>query len=133
MGGSHTLELQRQRLLTRFLKSSARISRETLVWRGTLQPSPISREYSAKLTYKRGGTPRVFIRYPQIEERDGKKPEHLYSDGSLCLFTPNAGEWTGAMLLADTTVPWACEWLFHYEIWLVTGTWTGGGEHPSAA
>ena len=34
------------------------------------------------------------------------------------------------MLLADTIVPWAAEWLMHYELWLVTGEWTGGGDHP---
>ena len=36
------------------------------------------------------------------------------------------------MFIADTIVPWACEWLLHYEIWLATGEWHGGGEHPSA-
>ena len=32
------------------------------------------------------------------------------------------------MLIATTTVPWAAEWLLHYELWLATdGTWCGGG------
>jgi hypothetical protein len=29
--------------------------------------------------------------------------------------------------IADTIVPWTAEWLVHYEIWLVTGEWYGGG------
>lgn len=34
------------------------------------------------------------------------------------------------MLIANTIVPWAVEWLFFYEVWLVTGEWGGGGEWP---
>jgi hypothetical protein len=34
------------------------------------------------------------------------------------------------MLIADSVVPWASEWLFFYEIWLPSGEWHGGGEWP---
>jgi len=34
------------------------------------------------------------------------------------------------MAIADTIVPWTADWLAHYEIWLVTGDWYGGGEWP---
>ena len=34
------------------------------------------------------------------------------------------------MSIADTIVPWTAEWLVHYEIWLVTGEWYGGGDWP---
>jgi len=34
------------------------------------------------------------------------------------------------MSLADTILPWASLWFFYYEIWLATGEWVGGGEHP---
>lgn len=37
------------------------------------------------------------------------------------------------MLIADTYIPWAIEWLYYYEIWLVTGEWCGGGIHPTTA
>ena len=47
---------------------------------------------------------------------------------ALCLFDPDAGEWDSTMLIADTTVPWAAEWLHHYELWRVDGVWRG----PSA-
>lgn len=36
------------------------------------------------------------------------------------------------MLISETIVPWASEWLFYFELWLVTKEWMGGGEHPSA-
>lgn len=35
------------------------------------------------------------------------------------------------MLLADTYVPWTMEWLVDFELWLATGEWLGGGEHPA--
>jgi hypothetical protein len=34
------------------------------------------------------------------------------------------------MSIADTVLPWTTEWLYHYEIWLITGEWTGGGDWP---
>jgi hypothetical protein len=34
------------------------------------------------------------------------------------------------MSIADTIVPWTAEWLVHYEIWLMTGEWYGGGDCP---
>ena len=27
-------------------------------------------------------------------------------------------------------VPWAAEWFWFFEHWLVTGEWLGGGSHP---
>lgn len=39
------------------------------------------------------------------------------------------------MLLVDTTVPWASEWLFYYELWRGTNVWFGDGilaEEPDA-
>ena len=37
------------------------------------------------------------------------------------------------MLIANTTLPWTAEWLFFYELWLVTGEWDGGGHWPTGA
>ena len=60
---------------------------------------------------------------------------HVYPDPSdlrrspLCLFDPYGNEWTHSMLIAETTVPWAREWLAHYEVWRATGRWYGGGIH----
>ena len=31
------------------------------------------------------------------------------------------------MLIADTIVHWAIEWLYYYENWAYTGKWLGGG------
>jgi hypothetical protein len=31
--------------------------------------------------------------------------------------------------MAETIVPWACEWLLHFEEWLFSGEWDGGSLH----
>ncbi|WP_244438191.1 hypothetical protein [Afipia birgiae] len=36
------------------------------------------------------------------------------------------------MTIASTTVPWALDWLACYELWLMTGRWTGGGRHAGS-
>ena len=48
----------------------------------------------------------------------------------LCLYLPGSGQWTGEMVLATTVVPWAALWLYHYEMWHLTGEWLGGGHEP---
>lgn len=32
--------------------------------------------------------------------------------------------------IANTIIPWTIEWLYYYELWLATGEWLGGGDHP---
>ena len=34
-----------------------------------------------------------------------------------------------SQFIADTIIPWTSEWLLHYEIWVATGIWHGGGIH----
>lgn len=63
-----------------------------------------------------------------LRTRPGRSLPHVYDDGTLCLY--ERGEWNDNMFLADTIVPWASEWLAHYEIWLGHGKWYGGGEWP---
>ena len=42
---------------------------------------------------------------------------------------PSGKEWDTGMYYVKTLIPWACEWLNHYELWVSTGTWHGGGIH----
>lgn len=65
---------------------------------------------------------------PALRTRPAEGLPHVFSDGSLCLNL--ASDWNRAMLVADTTVPWAAEWLYFYELWLPEGQWYGGGEWP---
>jgi hypothetical protein len=61
----------------------------------------------------RDAIPHVF---PNLLEPDNPR---------LCLHMPD--EWDQSLALADTTVPWAIEWLVAYEGWRATGEWLAGG------
>jgi len=57
---------------------------------------------------------------------------HTYIGDCLCLYYPDYDEWTSAMYIAETIVPWISLWLMYYEAWLATGEWLGGGiKHES--
>jgi hypothetical protein len=70
----------------------------------------------------------VRVQRPQLDGRPGESLPHVYREGTLCLY--RKGEWSSAMLIANSIVPWASEWLLFYEIWLATGEWHGGGDWP---
>jgi hypothetical protein len=80
--------------------------------------------------------PYVMVRDPALKPRAGgnfaeiphlifdkDKPE----DSGLCLFDPDGQEWSPGSLIAETTVPWAADWLTYYELWHLTGTWLAPG------
>jgi hypothetical protein len=83
--------------------------------------------------------PLVRVLSPQLVPRFDVAEEsplpHVYFDehditlSPLCLFDPEAGEWSHHDLIAHTTIPWAADWLACYEGWLASGHWHGGGRH----
>lgn len=101
-----------------------------------IQPYAIAREYRCRIELPRTGTnPCAFVLKPDLQAlANGQRPPHIYdhSEGrtKLCLFTPKNREWRKDMWLSETMVPWTAEWLRYYEMWLVDGSWQGGGEHP---
>jgi hypothetical protein len=117
------------------------------IWEGPLQP--IMQIWRVRILYFsrrdfgdwRLGNPYVTVTVinPPIG-RDprgtGEPPPHVYRHGylpdypALCLFDPAADEWSPEAFIADTIVPWTIEWLFWFEVWLLTGEWKGGGRHP---
>jgi len=106
-----------------------------LVWIGHLQPTPASCRYRIRIEVWRSKPimPKVFLEDPALQDRDGDEAPHLYSRerAQLCLWLPRRGEWSPHMWIAESVLLWAAEWLFFYEIWLATGEWMGGGEHPT--
>ena len=125
-----SLALQGQRLIDVYPDSHVSIHRSLLTWIGHLQPSPLSANYELGLEYHLADRPRVLLINPTLECRNGQRAKHLYPDDSLCLYYHPSREWHGGMVVADTIVPWTAEWLLHYELWLATGVWSGGGIHP---
>jgi hypothetical protein len=80
--------------------------------------------------------PYVTLRDPALRPREGATfdqiPHLLFYEeepelSGLCLFDPKGGEWSNKQLIADTTIPWAAEWLLYYELWHFRGVWQGGG------
>jgi hypothetical protein len=97
-------------------------------WVGTLRPSDASVTYAVTVAYRLGERPRVFVTVPSLVRRPEAEIPHRHQDGSLCLHLPD--EWDSTMSIAETIVPWATLWLYHYEVWHATGEWLGGGAHP---
>lgn len=124
-----SLALQKAALRNFFPAGRVLIRQSELVWEGDLTPSSMSRTYRVEMRYKTGKYPSVRINAPELKTRSGEPLPHVYSNGNLCLFYPKAREWHGGLLLAKTVLPWTSEWLFHYEIWLASGEWCGGGYH----
>ena len=125
-----SVALQAHRLRQVFPGGTAVVRRSRLAWTGKLRPTSLSDEYSIYLTYKLSDKPVVMVPDRIPHWCGPNRPPHLHADGSLCLYYPPAREWRRDMLLGDTILPWTAEWLLHYEIWLVTGNWMGGGIHP---
>jgi hypothetical protein len=94
-----------------------------LSWTGRLQPSDLSRAYTVQMTYTSGRYPAVRVLTPKLQASGNGFLPHTYDNGTLCLH--DAGQWNATMLIVDTIVPWAAEWLLHYEIWLATSEWSG--------
>ena len=105
-----------------------------LTWVHTLCPSPIGDEYKVNLVYKINCGVKFFVSEPKLQLAKGKSTlPHVYSTPKqqLCLYYPDGIEWNVGKLYTQTIIPWASEWLYHYEIWVGTGIWHGGGTtHP---
>ncbi|MGI8423715.1 MAG: hypothetical protein ACR2NO_06330 [Chloroflexota bacterium] len=102
-------------------------------WTGRLRPTALSQTYVVRIAYQRWDTPRVYVLSPRLEQRpDGRLVPHRYSKSRPCLYLPSANEWDSDRYIADTIIPWTSLWLYFYEVWLATGDWLGGGEHPEA-
>ena len=147
MSRSIALQIARMEALWPDFEVAARDNQSAL-WRGLLRP--LLQTYAIEILYRaptlienvdaRLHQPRVSVVSPKLRRRAGD-PEgalpHVYygRDGSvtLCLLDPEAGDWSPADFLAETTVPWTIEWLAAYEGWRATGSWTASGRHIEQA
>ena len=97
-----------------------------LVWLGQITPSDLSETYVVELAAgNRGRLPVVRVLAPQLEPDSFGRLPHVWPDGSLCLH--RRGQWSTRYLFAHTIIPWASEWLLHYELWKGAGVWLGDG------
>lgn len=96
-----------------------------------LVPSPLSRSYTVQIEYNGYSRPVVKVVSPSLEAIPEGELPHTFENDELCLHLHE--EWGPEQLITTTIVPWAAEWLLHYELWLASGgTWCGGGHEPNA-
>lgn len=103
---------------------------DELRWSAKLTPTKLSCTYTVEFTYAVGDSI-VWVQVvdPVLDPGAGKQLPHVYHrvpEWWLCLHQD--GQWDPSMPMAMTVVPWAAEWLFHYELWVATGEWTGSGD-----
>lgn len=125
---AHNLGKQALLLRARYPDGHVQLCPPALWFTCELTPSMLSRTYTVELRYRTGRHPRVRVLSPALNGRPHESLPHVFGDGTLCLY--REGEWSGSMLLANTVIPWAAEWLFYYELWVPGGEWYGGGEWP---
>lgn len=106
-----------------------------LLWSGKIRPTVLSKEYTVILTYHPGASPKVWVVGDDLEKLDDINFPHKFDVDvekkmvRICLYRHS--EFNSSKLLANTVIPWTIEWLYYYELWLTTGEWLGGGEHPN--
>lgn len=101
-----------------------------------LRPTSISESYDLKFVYSKKSNIDVYVINRKLELATGRKSlPHVWStlNQKLCLYRPSFREWSANMLMVNTIVPWALEWLDFYEHWLIEGEWLGGGHDEYAA
>ena len=127
--GPHAKTLIQQLVALRRLPLTTHVQlhRHQLRWEGRLQPTLYSDTYLVRIDYSGRGRPTATVESPVLDEPDETLP-HTFAEGRLCLHFPD--EWNASHLIARTVVPWASEWLLHYELWRATGDWHGGGHEP---
>ena len=138
--GPLSIDEQRARMALLWPRFSVRrFSRERQEGRWVGDAKPQFTRFTLDVRYRWGAQPDVRILRPALvrlpDNVEGQLP-HVFppaDDPTLCLFDPRENQWDSSMYLADTTLPWAFDWIACYEWWLMTGQWTGGGRHAGSA
>lgn len=106
-----------------------------LVWQATLRPSSISDVYQVSIDAKPQKFPMVWVSGGAIDRcKDLSLVPHKFNyedDSSRVQVCLQYQDWSSDQLFTETVMPWCCEWIVHFEIWLATDKWHGGGIHPS--
>lgn len=125
----HKIALERS-----YPESVCELRKNVLTWRASIVPTPLSRAYCVRIVYDGHSSPRVVVSGESLRGLSRRDFPHKYdidkkrSCVRVCLFLPFELDYMKTF--DETIVPWTAEWLLHYEIWLATGVWCGGGEHP---
>lgn len=97
------------------------------------QTSPVSHMYRIEIEGRLGIKPAVWLSGGAINKSNIRKIPHKYDIDlddlrvKICL---DRFDWKPYQLYVSSYIPWAMEWIIFFEIWCVTGEWSGGGIHP---
>jgi len=100
-----------------------------------LRPDILSREYDIKIVHEIGKTVSVYVVNETLQiAKNRKKLPHVFDNKlqKICLYSADGGRWDSTKSIASTIIPWASEWLYYYELWLIDGIWRGGGHDEYA-
>jgi hypothetical protein len=116
--------------------TSERVEESVVCWKGPLRGFQKWYQIAVLWNFDSLGRPYVCMLKPQLRPRQGQTfeqiPHLIFNEekpplSGFCLFDPHGKEWSDRLLIADTTLPWAAEWLLYYELWHLDGVWRGGG------
>lgn len=107
---------------------SSVLSKDSFTVIMNITPSENSQTYRVKISYRYGYKPRAVLLSPDLQQKEGKYPHHIYEmdkngHARLCVYCPFLDEWNEDMSIATSFIPWASTWLNTYEYWLITGEW----------
>ncbi len=94
-----------------------------------LRPHIFSREYDVKIIHERGSVSVYIVNEKLKIAKNRNKLPHVWNneEQKICLYSKDGGKWSSDKSIVSTIIPWASEWLYYYEIWLIDGNWNGGG------
>ncbi len=127
-----TLPLQKLLLQKAYPEAKCSLKHDNLIWEGKISPTPLSRAYNIRIVchgYRH--RPKVILYGDNIEGLDRDNFPHKFAidkekkEVVLCLHLLD--EFKFLYPISDTIIPWTQEWLYFYEIWLITNEWYGGG------
>jgi len=114
--------------------------RGTGVWLGQLRPMAQTYEVRLAMSFGSADADLAYPRHPSSVRvlgsavrpaASGTPVPHLYGSwddprgAHLCLYYPPDEIMVPGEQAAPKLLPWAYEWLHYYELWLVTGVWSG--------
>lgn len=122
---------QLYRLLHDFPESEGQMtSGQAFVWRYKLHPQANSDFYDIEIRYADAWTyPKVYVKTPLALYPKADKLPHVFDAEKQQICLNFNKEWDKTRAISPYYVPWASEWLFYYEAWVITGEWLGGGIH----
>lgn len=131
-----TLATQLFNLKTMFPKSIGKVSKGMLRWSyDSFQSLSVSGVYRIEIEGKSQLKPSVWLSGGAIDSQTIVSAPHRYAideDGLRIKVCLDMFDWRPCQLYSSTYIPWTMEWIAHFEIWCVTGEWTGGGIHSGA-